>query len=131
MTPARFDELLERRLGLIKKVLKEKAKFYASTEDRLYNFKAAACMAGDSSSEEALWGMLCKHLVSVYDLVTHRRICKQEVIDGKIGDSINYLILLEALFTERLSVVQDQLIKQIQKQGLEIRDLSDLPTEKL
>jgi hypothetical protein len=48
--------------------------------------------------------MLSKHLISVYDMVddlNNHIESPMEVWKEKIGDSINYLILLEALLYER------------------------------
>lgn len=104
MTADKFDEILARRLKLTAEVLKSKAGEYATNKDRLHNFKEAALLEGDTPAN-ALRGMLRKHWVSVMDLcdvekhpgdfrVTAAR------IDEKIGDAINYLILLEACLME-------------------------------
>lgn len=117
MNPERFDELLERRIALTRKVLKEKSDAYSTKKDKLYNFKRAAEILR-TTPEDALVGMWTKHLVSVLDIVS--KITKEnkkvglnyvvspfhiemdeELIDEKIGDAINYLILLEALIQER------------------------------
>jgi len=45
--------------------------------------------------------MMVKHLVSVFDLIEGRIPTSQEMIDEKIGDMINYLILLEAVLKEK------------------------------
>ena len=101
MTPERFDRIVNDRLAKIKTVLTSKSKEYASDSDRLYNFKAGARIDGETS-EECLWGYFKKHLVSVMDLVDGKRELTDSAIDEKIGDCINYLILLEAVFLERI-----------------------------
>ena len=101
MTHEEFDQLLERRLNLIRDILSNKAVEYA-TEDRLYNFKRAAVI-GETTPALALKGMLLKHLVCVFDLIDAYDgidIHLHTVVDEKIGDSINYLILLEAILKE-------------------------------
>lgn len=106
MTHDEFDKLLNRRIDLIKKVLSSKAKEYA-TDDRLHNFKRAAKIA-ECSPAQALKGMLLKHLVSVFDLIDENaidEIISANMVDEKIGDSINYLILLEALLVETSNFV--------------------------
>lgn len=83
-------------------MLASKACEYASDEDRLHNFKAAAELEGDTPAE-ALRGMLRKHWVSIADLVWSDTIGEKPsfaMIDEKIGDAVNYLILLEALLKE-------------------------------
>ena len=79
--------------------MQNKSKEYASDGDKLYNFKRTAAML-DCSSEEALLGMLAKHLVSIIDMVQNKREADYKLWDEKIGDAINYLILLEAIIRE-------------------------------
>ena len=93
-----FNVILERRKYEITDTLTHKAAEYA-TEDRLHNFKAAALLQGNTP-EQALVGMLSKHLVSVIDMVNSNFAYPIKTWDEKIGDSINYLILLEALLQD-------------------------------
>lgn len=99
MTPERFNDLLENRLSLTRDVLGSKAGEYASTSDRLHNFKAAAAMLR-GTPEQALLGMLVKHMVSIYDMVLDGQPRAIALWNEKIGDAINYMILLEALVKE-------------------------------
>lgn len=99
MDTATFYTILENRLLKISDVLGRKAKEYALGGDRLHNFKTAARMKGESPAL-ALWGMAAKHLVSVEDLVYGRLAATPEMVNEKIGDMINYLILLEAVLKE-------------------------------
>lgn len=105
MLQGEFDKLLERRTEKIQTTLLCKGGEYANGGDRLHNFKIAAKIdLKDCSPEEALLGMWRKNLVSILDLIddASKRICPQEeFVDEKIGDTINYLILLEALLKER------------------------------
>lgn len=100
-----FGELVYQRVKKIESVLALKGKDYGR-EDRLHQFKEAASKL-NCTPERALIGMSIKHDISIsttvvdieldqYDYVTN------EYIDEKIGDAINYLILLEALIKERL-----------------------------
>ncbi len=95
-----FDSIVDNRLLKSKKVLIDKSKQYASNNDRLHNFKVAARI-DNTTPEQALWGMYQKHLVSVIDIKNDPTRFSMEVIQEKIQDSINYMILLEALLTER------------------------------
>ena len=104
MNHEEFNFILQRRLSLIGGTLACKAEEYA-THDRFHNFKRAASMDNETP-ERALKGMWKKHLVSVFDMID--KLDKgitptPELIDEKIGDSINYLILLEGLLRKRLS----------------------------
>jgi hypothetical protein len=94
-----FNRVVTRRLKKIEDVLAGKAKEYA-IGDRLYNFKRAAGIL-NTTPEKALAGMFVKHLVSVMDLIEGSIESTQAMVDEKVGDAINYLILLEALFAER------------------------------
>lgn len=96
-----FNEIIEKRIEKCKEVLINKAAEYA-TEDRLHNFKTAAGLQS-CSPVKALGGMMCKHTVSVYDLIKDFEAGKETSLDmweEKIGDSINYLLLLTALIEE-------------------------------
>jgi hypothetical protein len=103
MIAAEFDKVLDRRLHFIKETLGRKASEYASDADRMHNFKRAAGLTGETPLQ-ALVGMWAKHLVSVMDLVDRHakagEVPSCVVVDEKIGDAINYLILLEGLFAE-------------------------------
>lgn len=100
-----FDKLVDRRIYLIKETLQKKNKEYASKDNRFHNFNAAG-RKYNRTPEQALVGMMSKHEVSVDDLVewagtTPERITTK-LIDEKIGDNINYLILLEGLLRKRI-----------------------------
>lgn len=125
MNSEKFNQIVDRRKSLITSVLQRKAAEYVQGGDRLYNFKRAATITGDSP-EKALLGMLMKHIVSVLDIIekiekahqiknteydvkvsedSNDRISKtiftQDYIDEKFGDVINYFILLEALIHDQ------------------------------
>ncbi len=101
MKVERFNDCIERRIDKCKQVLVKKADEYA-TEDRLHNFKVAAELQGVNILT-ALAGMMAKHTVSVYDLIQEVQVGDRpprEMWDEKIGDSINYLLLLDAAVEE-------------------------------
>ena len=102
MRQEEFDFIVKERIEKIVSVLQKKGAEYATYEDRLHNFKRAANLMRCTPAE-ALLGMYAKQIVSVIDLVK-QGIREKEVIDEKIGDSINYLILLEAILKEDVSV---------------------------
>ena len=102
MNATEFNILLTNRLAATEAVLGSKAGEYATDNDRLHNFKLAAELQR-CTPEVALLGMLTKHLVSVVDMAqaTNPALSYPHAyIDEKIGDSINYLILLEAILKE-------------------------------
>ena len=105
MNTIEFEEILVARIDKMKMVLGSKAREYASVTDRLHNFKAAGRVLNISSAD-ALMGMLSKHLVSVMDIimaVNAGGVVPIGMLDEKIGDTINYFVLLEALLMECMS----------------------------
>lgn len=97
-----FEAVIEQRIEKCKEVLGVKASEYA-TSDRLHNFKVAAVLQHESTIK-ALGGMMSKHTVSVYDLIEAENNGEDiplELWDEKIGDHINYLLLLWAAVVER------------------------------
>lgn len=99
MTNEAFLALLESRIDAMRGTLASKAKEYATGADRLHNFKAAALLTRRTPAQSLL-GMLAKHLVSVVDLVEAPTPPNAALIDEKLGDAINYMVLLEALLKE-------------------------------
>jgi len=103
MTESDFEAILLQRIEKMRAVLANKAREYASGRDRLHNFKRAGAMQG-VTPEKALLGMFAKHMVSIMDMVddldrdVHNPI---PAWDEKLGDAVNYLVLLEGLVVER------------------------------
>lgn len=81
-------------------ILDKKAPEYVDVnKDRLSNFKKAAALQGETP-EQALFGMLSKHLVSLSEMVGDPA-NDRDKWEEKITDSRNYLHLLESLVIER------------------------------
>jgi hypothetical protein len=101
----KIEDLIEHRIHNIREVLLAKAKEYATENNRFHNFDAAARIL-NKTPEQALQGMMVKHIVSVFDLIesgeTNTNTLTEQKIDEKIGDTINYLILLEGLLLRRI-----------------------------
>lgn len=103
MTATEFQAILDSRLDKIRAVLASKAGEYATDKDRLHNFKRSAGLMGRSRFEVCA-AFMTKHLTSIFDMVDERSRgvhVPPERVDEKIGDAVNYLILLEALFLEK------------------------------
>jgi len=123
-----FNRVLERRLKLTEEVLGSKEKEYANKEDRFHNFNVIAEVL-ECTPIEALIGPMSKHIFSVIDILTAQKydpwLFKSMIkhinnqtkileekssekskhltlkyLDEKIGDTINYLILLEGILHE-------------------------------
>lgn len=105
MTQKEFDQILDLRIAAMRQTLSGKGAEYGLGGDRLHNFKVAAMLESEPQTpEQALWGMIKKHLVSIIDIVdgTGRGECPTQYLrNEKIGDAANYLVLLEALLVER------------------------------
>ena len=101
-----FDKVIEHRLSECKRILIEKAKEYAKgDDDRMHNFNRAAQVTGECR-EKALFGFFLKHLVSVMDIVDNMNknpnyIPAKPLVEEKITDSLNYLLLLEASIEDK------------------------------
>ena len=101
MRTEQFEEVINNRIETCKSVLCSKAEEYA-TDDRLHNFKVAGKLQ-KCTPVKAVGGMMAKHTVSVYDLIDdyeQGKAISKEMWAEKIGDSINYLLLLTALLEE-------------------------------
>ena len=101
MTPEKFEEIVNSRLTYCKKLLVEKGKEYSRNGDRLWNFKLASKIASNTP-EMALKGMLIKHWVSILDMIDNPSAVTPVMINDKLSDNINYTLLLEGLFIERM-----------------------------
>lgn len=101
MTDNRFRKSINETLTRCCELLLAKGIEYAGAQDdRLAAFKQAAALER-TTPQRALFGMLAKHLISVQNM------CDREITDysperwaEKIGDAINYLLLLQGLVTE-------------------------------
>ena len=104
MNDHEFKIVLNDRLSDTEHILGVKAKEYMRGDDRLHNFNVASRMSGETP-EDCLMGMKLKHTVAISDIVDDVRNDKLPTLDllkEKIGDEINYLILLEAMITNRI-----------------------------
>lgn len=99
MDNKRFEEVIEDQIQQCRDTLITKAKEYAGDEDRLHNFRAAAGLVG-GTGQSALGGMMLKHTVSIYDMLKGPDVYTLAQWEEKIGDHLNYLLLLKALLVD-------------------------------
>lgn len=102
MDNQQFSEIIRGTLSGASKMLTRKSEGYSTKEDRLHNFRTAAAL-NDSTMEQALWGMLTKHIVSLRDMVMSGETYDSDIWDEKLGDAINYLAILKAITAENPS----------------------------
>lgn len=103
MTQEEFKGTLESRIMKIRDTLAAKGAEYATEADRFHNFERAGAML-NCTRERALIGMWVKHVISILDIVDNLETDFDKysaMADEKIGDAINYLILLEASIVDR------------------------------
>lgn len=102
MNAQRFEEVFNEQMKYCGDILLVKSKEYAiKNEDRLQHFKRTAGFL-KTTPEDALIGMLSKHLISVVDMC--RNDPESYSLDQwteKITDTINYLLLLKAIEVEK------------------------------
>lgn len=105
MTEKEFQDVLTTRLTKIKETLSSKAEEYATDNDKLHNFNVGARLTGQTR-ERVLWGFALKHYISFLDILDNldkRKLPTEAIVDEKIGDLINYLVLVEASLKDRLN----------------------------
>lgn len=100
-----FNKVVEDQLSRIQNVLIKKAAEYNLDADRLSVFKHAAAVS-EETPEQALYGFMLKHIISVTDMINSKETYSEELWNEKITDICNYLILLQGLLrdTGRMSV---------------------------
>lgn len=100
----RYMQLIEDMLKHCQATLASKHKEYANEESDYHNFDLAAALQS-CIPERALIGMMDKHVVSVHDMVTAMENGWKPYaayVQEKIGDNINYLLILYAMILERM-----------------------------
>jgi len=101
MTREMFMKFMAERIESMKTKYEAKNREYSDAADVFSNFKQAAAMNGNTP-QEALWGMLTKHIISIKDMVYGWNDFKDQyrnerMVKEKIGDAVVYLILLEGM----------------------------------
>lgn len=96
MEKKEFDEFVRGILDEVEAKLTAKGKEYNLEKDRLGFFKRAAAMQG-GTPEQALYGFMLKHLVSVSDMVRSGMGYPMDLWKEKLLDIVNYCVLLLAL----------------------------------
>ena len=109
MNKKEFEAIVAARVEKSKETLLKKGLDYASEEERLHNFYRAAGMMGQHPIT-ALRGMFAKHIIAfndIVDAIEKRRTVRRERVDEVLGDSINYLLLADAVLTQEPLVLPE------------------------
>lgn len=99
MTTEKFNEIVEEFLEKTKATLIKKEDEYSLGEDRFAFFKREAQIA-NVTPEKALYFCMLKHLTSFIDMVNTGDKYSQELWFDKLGDIVNYCILLYGLLDD-------------------------------
>jgi hypothetical protein len=105
MTRKQFvEDVVQRRVQLIKDVLQSKNEEYAGQEDVFKAFTEALPLSFHDTKQAVAWEFMVKHLQSIKMIIEARsksgKIPDEKILEEKIGDAINYLILIEGMFKE-------------------------------
>ena len=103
MTYDKFMELLEERFNKTRETYSTKMIEYANVNDVFESFKKGVGFSFHDTPEGVAWEYACKHFESIKSIISKLpdEIPSDELVDEKIGDAINYLIILEGLIKER------------------------------
>jgi len=111
MTDQEFmDKIVHPRLKHCADLLESKKAEYGKLYDRFHNFKRTGIIRGITPID-ALSGMFNKHLVSLIDILDNAAegiLPTQKLIDDKISDVINYLLLFEGLVIDEKGKTNDK-----------------------
>lgn len=90
-------------------VMKRKAREYADANNVFSNFEKATGLSFHNERETVLWEYMVKHLQSIKDIVNVLEVGGEVkghfnslLVDEKIGDAINYLLILRSMLHQRI-----------------------------
>jgi hypothetical protein len=111
MTRKQFvEDVVQRRIKLIQDVLQTKNEEYAGQEDVFKAFTEALPLSFHDTKQAVAWEFMVKHLQSIKLIIEERaktgKIPDEKLLEEKIGDAINYLILIEGMFKEEYEPVK-------------------------
>jgi hypothetical protein len=107
-TNKQVRESIKRILNTCGEVLLDKGEEYAGDDkDRLLNFKTGALIGSTYNhtidQKQVLWGYMLKHITSInYMCRMTKGVPDRAQWDEKIGDCINYLLLLSAMIDDEI-----------------------------
>lgn len=105
MTSKLFDKVVNKTLSQSREVLTVKAKEYRRNDNPFHNFEVGA-MKTNQTREQIIRSFALKHEISIEDIVNdiaEGKLPNKAIVDEKITDAINYLIILKASILDRLA----------------------------
>ena len=103
MTYKEFQSLLEKRFDKTRETYSKKMNEYATDLDVFQSFKKGVGFSFHDTPEGVAWEYACKHFESIKNIISKcpHEVPTDDLLEEKIGDAINYLIILEGLIKER------------------------------
>jgi hypothetical protein len=107
MTRKQFvQEVVQRRVQLIKDILETKSSEYADQDDVFKAFTESLPLSFHDTKQAIAWEFMVKHLQSIKMIIEAKsktgKLPDEKMLEEKIGDAINYLILIEGMFKEEM-----------------------------
>lgn len=107
MTRKQFvQDVVQRRVQLIQEVLEHKNSEYADKEDVFKAFTESLPLSFHDTKQAVAWEFMVKHLQSIKMIIEAKaksgKLPDEKLLEEKIGDAVNYLILIEGMFKEDL-----------------------------
>ena len=98
-----FKKLLESRFDKTRETYSRKMNEYATDLDVFQSFKRGVGFSFHDTPEGVAWEYACKHFECIKTIISKcpGEVPTDELLEEKIGDAINYLIILEGLIKER------------------------------
>jgi len=98
-----FKDLLEKRFEKTRETYSRKMNEYATDLDVFQSFKKGVGFSFHDTPEGVAWEYACKHFESIKNIISKcpDEVPTDELLNEKIGDAINYLIIIEGLIKER------------------------------
>jgi hypothetical protein len=108
MTRKQFvQDVVQRRVQLIQDVLQNKNEEYAGQDDVFKAFTEALPLSFHDTKQAVAWEFMVKHLQSIKLIIEEKakkgKLPDEKLLEEKIGDAINYLILIEGMFKEDMA----------------------------
>ena len=103
MTIKEFKILLDQTFEKSKKTYNLKMNEYATDIDVFQSFREGVGFSFQDTPEGVAWNYACKHFESIKNIISkvQDEVPTDEILDEKIGDAINYLIIIKSLIKQR------------------------------
>tara|TARA_R100001463_G_scaffold9160_2_gene27556 strand:- start:6448 stop:6765 length:318 start_codon:yes stop_codon:yes gene_type:complete len=103
VTKEQFDNFLSTVFNRTIKMFNCKRDEYACNDDVFRSFRLGTGFSIHDEPAQVAYEYLCKHLESIRTMVKNceENVESTEYIEEKIGDAINYLIIIEGLLKEK------------------------------